>query len=155
MLAHFCPFVSIRRVLLLCLVVIVNLACGCSFDASNPPSVDSSIASVPSESPHIVVHIYFGLSEQGGTPILESQWLEFETQVLAEKFDGFTLYDAKGYFNGKSEGSKVVVLVTNEEDLLTVRQVSEIYRHRFNQHSVMVTVSSLQQWLFIEADNQN
>ncbi|QDP02104.1 DUF3574 domain-containing protein [Thalassotalea sp. PS06] len=123
------------------------MAAGCS--------VNHAPQATTTEQPNttqVMVMIYFGMAEHDGTPISQQRWLEFEKHELARHFEGFTLFDAKGYYQGQAEVSKVVLIIINKSQLETVKNIADSYRQQFNQHSVMVTVFNLQQWHFIKGD---
>ncbi|TLU61015.1 DUF3574 domain-containing protein [Thalassotalea litorea] len=141
-------------------MLLMNLVLGCQSLAENEASpAQSNQSQVYQEqvetvqvSTDVVVHMYFGLTEKNGSAISEKRWLEFEKNTLAQRLIGFTVFDSKGYYQGQQERSKVVVFVTTKDKLETVTNVCDIYRVEFNQQSVMVTVSALQHWLFVEGD---
>lgn len=123
------------------------MAAGCSVN-HGPPATTTEQPNTT----QVMVMIYFGMAEHDGTPITQQRWLEFEKNELARDFEGFTLFEAKGYYQGQAEASKVALIIIDESKLETVKKVADIYRQQFNQHSVMVTVSNLQQWHFIQGD---
>lgn len=126
---------------------LMAMAAGCS--VNHAPHAAATEQPTTSK---VMVMIYFGMAEHDGTPITQQRWLEFEKNELARDFEGFTLFEAKGYYRGKAEASKVALIIIDESKLETVKKVADIYRQQFNQHSVMVTVSNLQQWHFIRGD---
>ena len=57
-------------------------------------------------------------------------------EIVQAYFDGFTVYRAKGYWQGKSEETTVFEIVTDSE--MDIRSMAERLRYGFNQHCVMV-----------------
>ena len=98
------------------------------------------------------VRLFFGLSLPEGGGVSLQEWEEFEEEELSEAFEGFTVVDATGYYEGDPERSKVVLLIVEEEELPAVEELARSYAERFNQDSVMVVKTEVEEWLFVEPD---
>lgn len=95
------------------------------------------------------LQLFFGLSRPDGGTVSEQQWQTFRDQVLATTFEGFTEYEATGWYKGQSERTKVVVIIATEPDAPRARDVAARFAERFHQESVMLVTTPLGSWDFI------
>lgn len=92
--------------------------------------------------------LYFGLSNSMG-PITEEEWNKYETGVLQNVFDGYSIIDCSGFWisgTGEKvvEESKKVVLIhsNNATESRKIDSVIQIYKVDFDQESVMLVQKS-------------
>lgn len=94
--------------------------------------------------------LYMGRGGPDGTVVDDSAWEIFLADVVTPRFpDGLTVLDGKGQWRGsedliQQESTKVLVIfVPNDhedaEDL--IEEVSDEYKNRFDQESVLKTVT--------------
>ncbi len=100
----------------------------------------------------INVKLYFGLSLPEGNSVSLYDWRRFETEEIAKQFEGFNIIDSTGYYKGKPERSKVVTIVMNSSELGKAKDLAALYAKMFNQESVMIVVSPVEQWLFVKPE---
>ncbi|MBQ4809734.1 DUF3574 domain-containing protein [Pseudoalteromonas luteoviolacea] len=99
---------------------------------------------------HQGIKMYFGLSKPTGEVISPQQWLEFETNHLAQAFEGFALVDATGYYKGSKEGSKVVTLYNaTAKDLAIAQALAREYCRLFDQDSVLLVQVGVEKIQFV------
>ena len=98
------------------------------------------------------VRLFFGLSLPEGGGVSLQEWEEFEKEELSGAFEGFNVVDATGYYEGVPERSKVVLLIVEEEQLPAVEELARRYARRFNQDSVMLVKTEVEEWRFVEPD---
>ena len=100
----------------------------------------------------INVKLYFGLSLPKGNSVSLFDWRRFETEEIAKKFEGFNIIDSTGYYKGKPERSKVVTIVMSRNELGKAKDLAALYAKTFDQESVMIVVSPVEQWLFVKPE---
>jgi len=92
-----------------------------------------------------VVHLYFGRSIRGRSPLTNAEWDTFAAEVLTRSFpNGFTAYDGDGqWLNPKTgavvrERTRIVTVAAQDSRALAagVAAVADAYRKRFHQDSV-------------------
>jgi len=98
----------------------------------------------------LVAEIAFGRNIKGGPGVTDTEWAEFQRETLTRQFpDGLTVMDALGQWTDPrakrmvSEPSKFVVLAApdTQATLQSLRIVTDTYKRRFGQDSVMVIVN--------------
>lgn len=98
----------------------------------------------------LVAEMAFGRNIKGGPGVSDSDWAEFQRETLTRQFpDGLTVMDAVGQWTDPrakrmvSEPSKFVVLAApdTQATLQSLRIVTDAYKRRFGQDSVMVIVN--------------
>jgi hypothetical protein len=98
----------------------------------------------------LVAEMAFGRNIKGGPGVTDTEWAEFQRETLTRQFpDGLTVMDAVGQWTDPrakrmvSEPSKFVVLAApdTQATLQSLRIVTDTYKRRFGQDSVMVIVN--------------
>lgn len=69
-----------------------------------------------------------------------SRFLESEVTPF---FPGFTIRGGQGYWEGKAEPSREIVLVASDSARSTVYSIGSAYVDRFRQESVLITTTEL------------
>ncbi|WP_113906399.1 DUF3574 domain-containing protein [Aliidiomarina celeris] len=111
-----------------------------------------TVAGIATATEHgaVKVQMYFGLNMPQGE-VSVAEWMNFEKTEVATRFNGFNVVDSVGYYQGQAEKSKIITLIIPENELPKVKELATVYTNLFEQDSVMVLVSSVEQWLFIPA----
>jgi hypothetical protein len=98
----------------------------------------------PPENAVVSDRLFCGLSIPGGGEVTERELEAFIAEVVTPRFpQGFTIWRAKGQWNGGDEATLVIEMVHPFDAKLddAVREIAEEYRKRFRQEAVMrVTV---------------
>ena len=98
----------------------------------------------------LVAEIAFGRNVKGGPGVSDADWAEFQRETLTRQFpDGLTVMDAVGQWTDPrakrmvSEPSKFVFLAAPDTPatLQSLRIVTDAYKRRFGQDSVMIVVN--------------
>lgn len=114
------------------------------FEADASP-VQNEACPIAGEHRMSVVHLYFGRSIRGRSPLTDAEWNAFAAEVLTRNFPyGFTAYDGDGqWLDPKTraivrERTRIVTAAVQNPRALAARvqAVSEAYRQRFRQESV-------------------
>jgi len=122
------------------------LLCGCGGGSVADPS-DCKFQGAKSM---LVAEMAFGRNIKGGPGVSDAEWTEFQRETLTRQFpDGLTVMDAVGQWTDPrakrmvSEPSKFVVLAApdTQATLQSLRIVTDTYKRRFGQDSVMVIVN--------------
>ena len=98
--------------------------------------------------------MFFGLSLPGGGAVSLNEWQKFEREEIAKTFEGFNVVDAKGYYKGEPERSKLVTLVLEEQDMAKAKALARLYAAKFQQDSVMIIKTPVVEWDFIKPDSK-
>jgi hypothetical protein len=118
--------------------LLLGLLAGCVTAPSAPPCRLSGASAVS-------VELLFGLSIPGGGTVSPDQFDAFLATEVAPRFPGFTVLPAAGYWQGRPEGARVV-MVAAPDDADTARKLDAVraaYRTRFSQRSVgLITAQS-------------
>lgn len=85
-----------------------------------------------------VHRIYLGLKTAGGLRELTDQERALAVKTVAGSFEGFTMFEASGYWQGKREPAYVFEIL--DESTRTVFELAAQLRERLDQSAVMVTV---------------
>jgi hypothetical protein len=56
----------------------------------------------------MLIKLYFGLSDRNGNILSDNLWRYLRDEVIAQRFDGFTVYNATGFWKGKREQCNIV-----------------------------------------------
>jgi len=95
--------------------------------------------------------LYMGQTYQDGQKQVSAQkWQDFLNLEVSPKFgDGYTVYDAKGYWAGEkltySERSKVLMIVSPDKDAeKRVDEIAKAYKKMFQQEAVLKVVNPVE-----------
>lgn len=111
---------------------------------------DPSACKFPGAKSMLVAELAFGRNVKGGPGVSDADWAEFQRETLSQQFpDGLTVLDALGQWSDPrakrmvSEPSKFVFLAApdTQATLQSLRSVTDAYKRRFGQESVMVVVN--------------
>ena len=94
------------------------------------------------------LRLFFGLSIPGGGVSLE-QWQAFQQDEIAKVFEGFNVVDSTGFYQGKSERSKIVTVIVKSHEVSKAKALASLYAKKFNQDSVMMVKVPVLEWSFI------
>ena len=81
--------------------------------------------------------LYFGTLRPDGTPITATEWTAFVKDTIVPRFDGFTEWEANGYWKGSPERAHVVTIGRTRGDDTAIKQIMETYKKRFAQEAVL------------------
>lgn len=105
----------------------------------------------PGSKPMLVVEMAFGRNVKGGPGVSDADWSQFQTETLTRQFpDGLTAMDAIGQWADPrakrlvTEPSKWVTIVAPDSSATeqSIKIVTDTYKRRFGQESVMVITNS-------------
>ena len=132
---------------LIALLAIAVLS-GCASDSDSQPA-DSACGDGFEE---LAEHsLFFGRSDSTGAEVVsEEAWNEFLADTVTPRFpDGLTVMDGRGQWQLESgaiqmEGTKILYILTGPGDggQQLLGEVSEEYKSRFGQESVLLTSST-------------
>ena len=122
----------------LCLLFTVGCVVGGDFEC--PDGMDEFIE----------LNVYFGQEKGEGGTVNEEEWQKFLADTVTPRFpDGLTVLDARGQWLDADEGrlyresTKVLnVLVpadASDAGVVSVREISDVYKARFDQQAVFHT----------------
>jgi hypothetical protein len=98
-----------------------------------------------------LVRIYCGRNIPGTNKTLTKAEFEFfVNDVIVPLYQGFTIIEATGFWNGKAEKTFIIEIFTNNE-LETdckVSQIAETYVSRYHQEAVAVTKQEIEVKLY-------
>ena len=92
--------------------------------------------------------LFFGRSDSSGAEVVsEEAWDKFLADTVTPRFpDGLTVLDGRGQWQLETgaiqkEGTKILYLLTGTGDgeVLLLNEISEEYKRRFGQESVLLT----------------
>ena len=92
--------------------------------------------------------LFFGRSDSSGAEVVsEDAWDEFLADTVTPRFpDGLTVMDGRGQWRLESgaiqkEGTKILYVLTGmgDDESLLLSEISEEYKRRFGQESVLLT----------------
>lgn len=138
-----------ERIVIRALIISISLAAlvACTTTRENlTPGVDEPLHT---RSENLRLRMFFGLSKPGGGIVSSSEWALFQRNVIAKQFDGFNVVDSVGFFEGRSEQSKILTLIMNKNEIPKAEKIATMYAQRFDQESVMMVVVPVLQWKFI------
>jgi len=122
------------------------LLAGCGGGATAPETA----CAYPNARPMLVAELAFGRNVKGGPGVSDADWTQFQLESLTRQFpDGMTVIDAVGQWTDPrakrpvSEASKFVIIVAPDTatTVQSLRIVTDAYKRRFGQESVMVATS--------------
>ena len=70
---------------------------------------------------------------------------EFINEVVTPRFDGFTMIDSIGYWQGKQEQSFIIRIIAEEtgDVYIKLSDIRQEYKKQFNQESVMLITTDV------------
>ena len=114
--------------------------------------VNSASLSCPDGSDHFVQYqLFMGRNNDSGEIVDNAAWDAFLEDTVIPRFpNGLTVLDGQGHwrdFQGLAYGERsklLIVLATSEDDIMRMtEEVSQEYKHRFKQESVLRLVSDV------------
>ena len=95
--------------------------------------------------------LFMGLDSQSGEVVADEAWNTFLEDSVTPRFpDGLTVFDARGQWRNSEglvlkERSKVLVILVPpaEDGMRLTGEISDEYKRRFNQESVLRVVSDV------------
>lgn len=129
------------RAMLACLVLAVVASAACS---------ETGMLSCPEGTdPFVKYELYMGRSGQSGEIVDDAAWDTFLGDTVTPRFpDGLTVLDARGQWRDSAgavakERSKLLVILVppGDEVMGLINEVSDEYKRRFSQESVLRVVS--------------
>jgi hypothetical protein len=126
------------------------LLAGCGGSSSAPTTAPEAACAYPGARPMLVAELAFGRNIKGGPGVSDADWAQFQQETLTRQFpDGMTVIDAVGQWTDPrakrhvSEASKFVIIVApnTPTTLQSLRIVTDAYKRRFGQESVMVATN--------------
>lgn len=122
------------------LLLAVTALVGCS-------DIDSSACPDGMEE-FVNYQLFMGRSISDGTTVTDADWETFLEEVVTPRFpDGLTVLDAAGQWRGsdgviQKEQSKLLMILAppGEDAIRSMDEISEEYKGRFNQESVLRVV---------------
>ena len=129
-----------RMAMLVCLAFALMMAAACS---------DADAPACPEETDPFVEHqLFMGRGSESGEVVDDAAWAAFLGETVTPRFpDGLTVLDAQGQWrdaNGviQQERSKLLVILAppGSEPMRLIEEVSDEYKRRFNQESVLRVV---------------
>ena len=81
--------------------------------------------------------LYFGTDIPAGGIVTDEQWEQFEREVIAPRFEGYTHHVAVGVWKGDTERTHVVHFLQPRADEKPIREIAAEYKKRFGQESVL------------------
>ena len=104
----------------------------------------------PGSDPFVKYELFMGRSTPDGGTVSDQQWESFLSDTVTPRFpDGLTVLDARGQWRNSEgqilkEGAKLLVILAppGEELRRLIDEVSEEYKDRFNQESVLEVESN-------------
>ena len=129
-----------RIALLICLSVAVMSGAACA--------VTDAPACPEGTDPFVKYELFMGRSSQSGKVVDDEAWATFLENTVTPRFsDGLTVLDARGQWEDsegmvRQERSKLLVILVPPEDdqLRLIDEVSDEYKRRFSQESVLQVV---------------
>ena len=98
--------------------------------------------------PFVEYQLFMGRSNQSGEVVDDAAWATFLGDTVTPRFpDGLTVLDARGQWRDsegliKKERTKLLVILAppGEDGLRLINEISDEYKRRFNQQSVLQVV---------------
>ena len=128
--------------MLACLaLVLLATACANTDTAECPEGTD----------PFVEYRLFMGRSNQTGEVVDDAAWAAFLEDTVTPRFPpGLTVVDAQGQWRGSDgvilkERSKVLIVLAppGEDRMLLTREISDEYKRRFGQESVLRVVEDV------------
>ena len=129
-----------RMAMLVCLAVALMMAAACG-DADAPACPEGT-------DPFVEHQLFMGRSSESGEVVDDAAWAAFLGETVTPRFpDGLTVLDAQGQWRDsdgviQQERSKLLVILAppGSEPMRLIEEVSDEYKRRFNQESVLRVV---------------
>ena len=124
-----------------CLVFAVLVAVACT---------ETDASTCPEGSDHFVRYeLFMGRSSQSVEVVDDTAWASFLEDTVTPRFpDGLTVFDARGQWRDseglvRKERSKLLVILApaGDDQMRSIDEVSDEYKRRFNQESVLRVVT--------------
>ena len=129
-------------IILIATTAFANLGCDAIFDNGCPEDTERWIE----------YQLFMGLSAPDGAVVDDTEWETFLADTVTPRFpDGLTVLDGDGQWRGsdgriQKEASKLlIILAPNDDDEAEelIDQISNEYKSRFEQESVLKTISKI------------
>ena len=129
-------------IILIATAVFANLGCDAIFDKGCPEDSERWIE----------YQLFMGLSAPDADIVDDTEWETFLADTVTPRFpDGLTVLDGDGQWRGsdgriQKEASKLlIILAPNDDDEAEklIDQISNEYKSRFEQESVLKTISKI------------
>ena len=130
-----------RLIMTVCLAILVTTVVACT---------DADMPTCPEGSDHFVRYeLFMGRSSQSVEVVDDAAWSAFLEEAVTPRFpDGLSVFDARGQWRDSEgliqrERSKLlVILAPPGDDMMNlIDEVSDEYKRRFNQESVLRVVT--------------
>ena len=129
-----------RMAMLVCLALALMMAAACS-DADTPTCPEGTAPSVEHQ-------LFMGRGSESGEVVDDAAWAAFLGETVTPRFpDGLTVLDAQGQWRDsdgliQQERSKLLVILAppDGDAMRLIDEVSDEYKRRFNQESVLRVV---------------
>ena len=129
-----------RIAMLVCLAVALMMAAACG-DADAPACPEGT-------DPFVEHQLFMGRSSESGEVVDDAAWAAFLGETVTPRFpDGLTVLDAQGQWRDsdgliQQERSKLLVILApaDGDAMRLIDEVSDEYKRRFNQESVLRVV---------------
>ena len=129
-----------RLVILACLALAGMMVAACT--------VSTAPACPEGADQWVKYQLFMGRSNQSGEVVDDAAWAMFLEDTVTPRFpDGLTAYDARGQWRDsegqiKKERTKVLVILAppGEDGLRLIDEISDEYKRRFSQQSVLQVV---------------
>lgn len=86
----------------------------------------------------IEYRLFLGRLTRDARVVSHFDFAQFVDAEIIPRFDGFTVYDAQGFWKGQSERTTVVEILASPLDATKVRDIAKAYAARFDQESVLI-----------------
>ena len=129
-----------RMAMLVCLAVALMMAAACG-DADAPACPEGT-------DPFVEHQLFMGRNSESGEVVDDAAWAAFLGETVTPRFpDGLTVLDAQGQWRDsdgviQQERSKLLVVLAppDGDAMRLIDEVSDEYKRRFNQESVLRVV---------------
>ena len=127
-------------IILIATTAFANLGCDAIFDKGCPEDTERWIE----------YQLFMGLSAPDGDVVDDTEWETFLADTVTPRFpDGLTVLDGDGQWRGsdgriQKEASKLLIILSpadDDEAEELIDQISNEYKSRFEQESVLKTIS--------------
>jgi hypothetical protein len=89
--------------------------------------------------------LYFGTAKPDHSAVTLTEWEKFLKEEVTPRFEGFTVWEARGVWKGESEESHVLQVVHGPGKESEIAAIIEAYKKRFQQEAVLQVRSDV--WL--------